>query len=111
MQALLFVFNIATTTGSQKASNRYEELSSFGGYLQDVLPKFIQQLQITNTEELELLIHPDGVIPVLTLLRDHHNAQFRQLMDITAIDVPTRPYRFEVSIFYRGRSAMGGDLS
>jgi len=83
--------------GSQKASNQYEELSNFGSYIQEVLPKFIQQVQITNTEQLELLIHPDGVVPVLTFLRDHHNAQFRQLVDITAIDVPTRAYRFEVS--------------
>ena len=104
------MYNIATSTESQRPSNRYEELSSFGSYLQDVLPKFIQTVQLTNTEQLELLIHPDGVVPVLTLLRDHHNAQFRQLIDITAIDVPTRPYRFEVSIYLIWESPKGGNL-
>jgi hypothetical protein len=46
--------------------------------------------------ELEVLIHPEGVTPVLTFLRDHQNAQFRQLVDIAAVDVPKRVYRFEV---------------
>ncbi len=50
----------------------------------------------TCSNELELLIHPEGVIPVLTFLRDHQNAQFRQLIDLTAVDVPKRVYRFEV---------------
>ena len=48
--------------------------------------------------ELEVLIHPEGVIPVLTFLRDHQNAQFRQLVDITALDIPKKVYRFEVCL-------------
>ena len=50
----------------------------------------------TSSNELEVLIHPDGLIPVLTFLRDHQNAQYTQLVDITAVDVPKRVYRFEV---------------
>lgn len=42
------------------------------------------------------MIHPEGVIPVLTFLRDHTNAQFRNMTDLTAVDVPTRQNRFEV---------------
>lgn len=42
------------------------------------------------------MIHPDGVIPVLTFLRDHTNAQFRNMIDLTAVDIPTRQNRFEV---------------
>ncbi len=49
-----------------------------------------------HSNEVELLIHPEGVVPVLTFLRDHQNAQFRQLVDVTALDVPKRLYRFEV---------------
>jgi len=51
---------------------------------------------VTCFNELELLIHPDGIIPVLTFLRDHTNAQFKSLADLTAVDVPSRQYRFEV---------------
>ena len=45
------------------------------------------------------MICPEGIIPVLTFLRDHQNAQFRSLMELTAVDVPKRVYRFEVSSF------------
>ena len=30
------------------------------------------------------------------MLKDHTNAQFKALMEITAVDVPSRPYRFEL---------------
>ena len=72
------------------------QLSDFGRYIQEVLPRYVQQVQVTGQKELEVLIHSEGIIPVLTFLRDHHNAQFRQLMDITAVDVPRNVYRFEV---------------
>lgn len=62
----------------------------------EMLPKYVEHAQLTHQNELELLIHPDGVIPVLTFLRDHTNAMFQSIMDITAVDVPKRPYRFEV---------------
>lgn len=54
-------------------------------------------LQVTCFNELEVCIHPDGVIPVLTFLKDHSNAQFKSLADLTAVDIPTRQNRFEVS--------------
>ncbi|MEQ2163235.1 NADH dehydrogenase Fe-S protein subunit 3 ndufs3, partial [Goodea atripinnis] len=52
---------------------------------------------VTCYNELEVMIHPDGVIPVLTFLRDHTNAQFRNMIDLTAVDVPSRQNRFEVA--------------
>ena len=51
---------------------------------------------MTQTKELELLIAPEGIIPVLTFLRDHTNAQYKSLADQTAVDKPGKPYRFEV---------------
>lgn len=57
--------------------------------------------QVTCFNELELLIHPDGIIPVLTFLRDHTNAQFKSLADLTAVDVPSRQFRFEVGAAHR----------
>ncbi|XP_064398539.1 NADH dehydrogenase [ubiquinone] iron-sulfur protein 3, mitochondrial-like [Halichondria panicea] len=98
---------------SESAENKVavdnrSSLMEFGQYVQEMLPKYVQQTQITHGNELELLIHPEGVIPVLTFLRDHQNAQFRQLIDLTAIDVPKRVYRFEVvynllSVVYNSR--------
>ena len=72
-------------------------LNEFGQYVGQCLPKFVQNVHVTNGDELEIMIHPDGVIPVLTFLKDHTNAQFTNIADLCALDVPTRQYRFEVS--------------
>jgi len=73
-----------------------EKLETFGRYLASIVPKYIQDVRITHTKELEILIHPEGIVPVLGILRDHTNSQFKALMDVTAVDVPEREYRFEV---------------
>ncbi|XP_069077711.1 NADH dehydrogenase [ubiquinone] iron-sulfur protein 3, mitochondrial [Pleurodeles waltl] len=73
-----------------------KQLSAFGEYIAEILPKYVQQVQVTCFNELEIMIHPDGVIPVLTFLRDHTNAQFKSLADLTAVDIPSRQNRFEV---------------
>ncbi|KAG7248158.1 hypothetical protein CRUP_036546, partial [Coryphaenoides rupestris] len=64
-------------------------------YVAEMMPKYVQQVQVTCFNELEVMIHSDGVVPMLTFLRDHTNAQFRNLTDLTAVDVPTRENRFE----------------
>lgn len=72
-------------------------LTDFGKYVAECLPKYVQKVQLTAGDELEVLICPDGVVPVLQFLKDHHNAQFASLVDIAGMDVPSRKYRFEVS--------------
>lgn len=72
------------------------ELQDFGRYVAECLPKYIQKVQLTAGDELEVLVVPDGIIPVLQFLKDHHNAQFASLVDIAGMDVPSRPCRFEV---------------
>ncbi|KHJ92633.1 hypothetical protein OESDEN_07471 [Oesophagostomum dentatum] len=70
-------------------------LANFGRYAAECLPKFIQQVQFAAGDELELLIHPSGVIPVLTFLKGNHSAQFTNLTFVCGVDVPTRKNRFE----------------
>jgi NADH dehydrogenase, C subunit len=87
---------------------RRQKLIEFGKYCGDCLPRFIQKIQITHTDELELLISPEGVLPVCYFLKLHHNCQFASLSDICGMDVPTRTFRFEViynllSLFYNAR--------
>lgn len=71
-------------------------LSDFGRYVAECLPKYVQKVQLTAGDELEVLIAPEGVVPVLQFLKDHHQAQFSNLVDIAGMDVPSRKYRFEV---------------
>nr|VZI27791.1 unnamed protein product [Spirometra erinaceieuropaei] len=78
-----------------------EKLSKFGLYVAECLPKYVQKVEIGHVKELDILIHPDGIIPVISFLRNHQNAQFASLVDITAIDVPSRTFRFELPIDLR----------
>lgn len=64
----------------------------------ECLPKYVQKVQLATGNELEILIAPEGIVPVLTFLKDHHTCQFTNLADIGGMDVPSRPYRFEVLI-------------
>ncbi|XP_069162624.1 NADH dehydrogenase [ubiquinone] iron-sulfur protein 3, mitochondrial-like [Procambarus clarkii] len=73
-----------------------QTLSEFGQYVAECLPKYVQKVQITAGNELEVLIAPEGVVPVISFLKDHTNAQYTSLSDLCGVDIPTRAYRFEV---------------
>ena len=92
-----FLFFIATVRKHDPLLRK--SLSEFGQYVAECMPKYVQQVQLTATDELEVLIAPSGIIPVISFLKDHHNAQFLNLTDIAAVDVPTRAHRFEVILF------------
>lgn len=72
------------------------QLSEYGLYVAECLPRYVQKVQIALGNELEILIAPEGVLPVLSFLKDHHHAQFESLVDLAAVDVPNREYRFEI---------------
>uniref|UniRef100_A0A915Q1P7 NADH dehydrogenase [ubiquinone] iron-sulfur protein 3, mitochondrial n=1 Tax=Setaria digitata TaxID=48799 RepID=A0A915Q1P7_9BILA len=73
-----------------------DKLAKFGRYCAECLPKFIQRVQFAAGDELELLIHPSGVTPVIAFLKGNHAAQFTNIVFITGMDVPSRKFRFEV---------------
>lgn len=75
---------------------RRSQLTEFGTYLGQCLPKYVQKMQVTHCDELEVFIAPQGVVPVMTFLKNHTNAQFQNLSDIAGVDVPTRSKRFEI---------------
>ncbi|XP_074644689.1 NADH dehydrogenase [ubiquinone] iron-sulfur protein 3, mitochondrial-like [Tubulanus polymorphus] len=87
---------VTTTTVRPTNELVQHDLTDFGAYVADCLPKFVQKAQVTVGDELEILVSPEGVIPVITFLKDHHQGQFLSLADIAGVDVPARKYRFEV---------------
>ncbi|KAL7421447.1 putative NADH-ubiquinone oxidoreductase 30.4 kDa subunit, mitochondrial [Cryptotrichosporon argae] len=70
-------------------------LHEFGQYLTTCLPKYIQQFSVYK-DELTLYVPPSAIVPTLAFLRDHTQCQYKAVMDITAVDYPTREKRFEV---------------
>jgi NADH dehydrogenase (ubiquinone) Fe-S protein 3 len=46
--------------------------------------------------EATLYTTPDALLPLCRFLRDHVHTQFKCLIDVTAVDFPDRPSRFEV---------------
>jgi NADH dehydrogenase (ubiquinone) Fe-S protein 3 len=75
---------------------KVERLANFGRYAAECLPKYVQQVQFAAGDELELLIHPAGVIPVMSFLKGNHSAQFTNFIFACGVDVPTRKNRFEI---------------
>ncbi|KZW02072.1 NADH-ubiquinone oxidoreductase kDa subunit [Exidia glandulosa HHB12029] len=70
-------------------------LHSYGAYLMQCLPKFIQQFSVWK-DELTIYVAPSAVVQTLTFLRDHSQCQFKSVVDISGADYPTRDKRFEV---------------
>ena len=70
-------------------------LHQYGQYLMSCLPKYIQQFSVWK-DELMIHISPQGVIPVFTFLKYHTAAEYTMVADITAVDYPTKPNRFEI---------------
>ncbi|GAB0094653.1 NADH dehydrogenase [Sergentomyia squamirostris] len=83
-------------TVRKEDSVQRSNLTDFGKYVAECLPKFVQKVQLTTGNELEVLVAPEGVIPVLQFLKDNHNSQFASLCDIAGMDVPCRKHRFEI---------------
>lgn len=72
------------------------ELKDMGAYISACLPKYVQKVQIVTGDELEVMVCRDGIYPTLKFLRNHHHTQYTSLADLTAVDVPSRKYRFEI---------------
>lgn len=73
-----------------------QKLIEFGDYIAECMPNCVQQVQITHNNELEVMIDPDTIIQMMTFLRDNSLCQFNNLSDLTCVDVPWRPCRFEI---------------
>ena len=80
---------------------------NFAKSLLKMVPKWLQYY-VSSKNELIIYVYPDSVIPLLFFLRDHMNTQYKVLIDVTAVDYPSRSLRFEVvynllSIHYNAR--------
>ena len=68
---------------------------NFAKYIIKTVPKWIQH-HVSHKNETILYVDPKYLIPFLYFLRDHINTQYKILIDVTAVDYPSRVLRFEV---------------
>lgn len=70
-------------------------LSELGEYISHQISDRVTRHEVVLGE---LMVFTDAahVVSLLTFLRDDEQCQFSQLIDVTAVDYPNRPARFEV---------------
>ncbi|KAJ7666447.1 hypothetical protein B0H17DRAFT_1089824 [Mycena rosella] len=90
----------------EKYAETTSALHTYGSYLTQCLPKFIQQFSVIK-DELTLYAGPTSIVPLMTFLRDHSQCQFKYLMQVTAVDFPEREKRFEVVYHLLSTSSQG----
>lgn len=72
-----------------------QTLQEFGDYIHGMVSDRVTKHEVRNGE-LVLYTDVNHIVPLLTFLRDDERCLFSQLQDVTAIDWPNRPQRFEV---------------
>jgi hypothetical protein len=63
--------------------------------IKSMLPRVVTTGVVTHGEPI-VYVEPKDVPIMLRFLRDHTGTRCKQLVDITAVDIPTREKRFEV---------------
>ena len=61
-----------------------------------LFPKWVQKV-VAQSRELTIVLKKAAfILPVLETLQQHSTTQFKMLVDLTAVDYPSRNSRFEV---------------
>ena len=61
-----------------------------------LFPKWVQKVVVQSRELTIVLKNASFILPVLETLQQHSTTQFKMLVDLTAVDYPSRSSRFEV---------------
>jgi NADH-quinone oxidoreductase subunit C len=72
-----------------------QALKDLGDYIDAANPDAVLGVEVTQGE-LIVGARGDTIVKLLVFLRDDQNCQFKQLMDVTAVDHPDREARFDV---------------
>jgi len=84
------------------------KLATNGQYIQQCCPKYVEKVEITHANQLEIMINPAGIVPFMHFLKTNSLCRYNNQIDFTVVDMPTRRYRFELvwnllSIDYNAR--------
>jgi NADH-quinone oxidoreductase subunit C len=71
-------------------------LADLGAAIAEAAGPAVQDAFVERGQELVIRATRQGLLPLMTLLRDDPRLQFEQLMDLCGVDWPERAERFEV---------------
>ncbi|WP_417453409.1 NADH-quinone oxidoreductase subunit C [Kiloniella sp.] len=72
-----------------------QALLDLGDFIATTLGEAVTGTELRN-DELVIWAKSDTLLQVIKFLRDNQNCQFRQLVELTAVDYPAREERFEL---------------
>jgi NADH-quinone oxidoreductase subunit C len=72
-----------------------QALTELGSTVSQALAQNVTKVEIIRGE-LIVWVPRAAIVPALTFLRDDSNCLFKMLADVTAVDYPARPERFEI---------------
>ena len=72
-----------------------QALLDLGDHIATTLGEAVTESELVN-DELVIWTKSDSLLKVIKFLRDNQNCQFRQLVELTAVDYPAREDRFEL---------------
>jgi NADH-quinone oxidoreductase subunit C len=72
-----------------------QAVTEFGTIISDALSAEVARVEVVR-DQLILWTRRESIVPVLSFLRDDPRCLFKMLVDLTAVDYPDRPERFEV---------------
>lgn len=72
-----------------------EALRELGDYIVAAMPQYVLGADLQQGE-LVVTASRDGLVKVMTFLRDDSNCLFKQLVDLCGVDYPDREMRYEV---------------
>jgi len=72
-----------------------QALQDLGDYVASQRPREVARFEIVH-DQLILWTNADGVVRLVTFLRDDSNCLFKLLVDVCGVDYPDRAERFEV---------------
>jgi len=72
-----------------------KQLTALGKAILKAAKSMVTDVQVANGE-LNITVRREQIVPFLVLLRDAPEFRFQQLIDLTCVDYPDRPERFDV---------------
>ena len=73
-----------------------EIIEDLGEHIKETLPKHVTAFDVNKNNELTITVKREGLLKLIQFLRDDQECLFKMLLDITAVDYPARPKRFEL---------------